>query len=458
MLDNDFNIECENGICLEPRLQEYIKKKKHYKKNNIHVDLPLEKQYNITGGDVKLIKAFLKGDKSVYNYDQKEEYIDSFECDTGFAMDPDERYRADPRFKRYLKKVEKDKNAMKQRYNFGGIDQDYNNAFQSISPVAAENDKNMMNIHMNNNNEQLYSMRHRMGMDENMSTRGGATMQGREIDSGSDMNRRSGATMQGLETGSGSDMNRRSMGEHPPTRQGHGMEISGAYDNKGYEVDTKNGFVDSRYGFLNDVNKAQRPTTDVTGRGNLFFKGCNSYGEKNKRKHNKYGCDKTKEIYNAKNMEFENVVPDIDYNTRLYPMDNNVPRPLPVGHDPRIYQMMGELNSYEKKLDQTYRIDSEMDTENRLGRQLKQKPTPYIGMGKDILHIEDKDRMCGYPGGPNATNSKAKSHGYSNPVEHYFDYISCDIQDPDHVVFQRPLPTRLNNYTQAKTYRRDIIN
>jgi hypothetical protein len=355
MMNQEFDIECENGIYLEPRLQEYIKKKKHYKKNNITPSLPLEKQYSITKGDIKLIKAFLNGDKSIYNYNKKDNFQDNYVQEKGFEMDPDERYRSDPRFKRYLKKVKKDKYAAKQRYNFSSIGNDYNNAFQSISPVASECDKYMMNINMDNHNEQLYSIKHRMGEIPN----------------------------------------------------------------------------DIRHGFIDDIKSLDN---------------------------NKYGCNKKKNIYNAKNMPFNNVTPDIDYNTRLHPMTNNEPNLLPVTHDPRIYQMMGELNSYENKLDKTYRINSDMNTENNISKQLQKKPVPFVGMGKQILNIDDKDTMCGYPGGPNATNSKAKTHGYSNPVEHYFDYISCDIQDPDHVVFQRPLPTRLDNYTQAKTYRRDIIN
>lgn len=343
------NIQCDNGICLEPRLQEYIKKKKHYKKNNINPCVSLEKQYSITKSDIKLIKSFLNGNKGVYNHNQKDEFIDDdnyVNNKTGFDIDPEERYRSDPRFKRYLQKVKKDKIALKQRYNFNNIGNDYNNAFQSISPVASECDKDMMNINMNNKNEELYSIQHRI-------------------------------------------------------------------DNGIYDDNTKN-----------DMRK---------------------YNSK-------------KIIYNAKNMPFNNVTPNIDYNTRMYPMSNNEPRLLPVNHNPRIKQMMGELNSYEDKLDQSYRINTDMNTENNISKQLQKKPIPFVGMGKQILNIDDKDTMCGYPGGPNATNSKAKTHGYSNPVEHYFDYISNDIQDPDHVVFQRPLPTRLDNYTQAKTYRRDIIN
>jgi hypothetical protein len=41
--------------------------------------------------------------------------------------------------------------------------------------------------------------------------------------------------------------------------------------------------------------------------------------------------------------------------------------------------------------------------------------------------------------------SKAKSLGFENPVEHFFQYIDDSIQDPDHVCFDRPQMTRTMN-------------
>jgi len=43
-------------MTLPPRLQEYIKKKSFYQKNNINVEYPLEKTYNVTQKDMALIK------------------------------------------------------------------------------------------------------------------------------------------------------------------------------------------------------------------------------------------------------------------------------------------------------------------------------------------------------------------------------------------------------------------
>jgi hypothetical protein len=56
----------------------------------------------------------------------------------------------------------------------------------------------------------------------------------------------------------------------------------------------------------------------------------------------------------------------------------------------------------------------------------------------------------GYP------TSKARSLGYENPFEHQFQYIDDDIQNPDHVVFDRPTASRLDNKTQQKFVKRDV--
>lgn len=56
----------------------------------------------------------------------------------------------------------------------------------------------------------------------------------------------------------------------------------------------------------------------------------------------------------------------------------------------------------------------------------------------------------GYP------TSKARSLGFENPSEHFFQFIDSDIQDPKHVVSDRPILTRLDNKTTAKAKKRDI--
>jgi len=46
-----------------------------------------------------------------------------------------------------------------------------------------------------------------------------------------------------------------------------------------------------------------------------------------------------------------------------------------------------------------------------------------------------------------------KSLGYPNPVENMFDYIDDEMQNPDHCVIERGMPTRLLN----KSFKEDNI-
>jgi hypothetical protein len=56
----------------------------------------------------------------------------------------------------------------------------------------------------------------------------------------------------------------------------------------------------------------------------------------------------------------------------------------------------------------------------------------------------------GYP------TSKARSLGFENASDHYFQFIDSDIQDPKHVIFDRPTSTRIDNKTTARSKQRDI--
>src|SRR5438067_2510441 len=61
------NMYCDGDIMLEPRLQEYLKKKKFHKENNIEPCISIEQEFRITLTDKKLLRAFLKGKKDIYN-------------------------------------------------------------------------------------------------------------------------------------------------------------------------------------------------------------------------------------------------------------------------------------------------------------------------------------------------------------------------------------------------------
>jgi len=76
----------------------------------------------------------------------------------------------------------------------------------------------------------------------------------------------------------------------------------------------------------------------------------------------------------------------------------------------------------------------------------------YDGVGNGPMKNIDYENYIkyGYP------TSKARSLGFENPAEHYFQFIDEDIQDPRHVVSDRPQLTRLDNKTIARPKARDI--
>lgn len=61
--------ETDNSMMLEPRLQEYIKKKKYYKKNKIKPCVEPEKEFQITDRDRRLLRDFISNGKDMYRTD-----------------------------------------------------------------------------------------------------------------------------------------------------------------------------------------------------------------------------------------------------------------------------------------------------------------------------------------------------------------------------------------------------
>ena len=163
--------------------------------------------------------------------------------------------------------------------------------------------------------------------------------------------------------------------------------------------------------------------------------------------------------------ELPQYTPQIDFRNRMYPMQNNRPQQLPIHHNPRLGEIIGQLDSYGNKLNGTYQHMSEMDTDLKIvipnvasnGKKClnssSYRSVPYIGRTEGIRNIDVDCEMR-----DSLTTRGSKSYGYSNPAEHYYDYISSDIQDPDHVVLDPGISTRLDNHKIARSYKREIIN
>lgn len=324
-LDHNFDgkYECNDGILLEPRLQEYLKKKSYFKKNHIKPDVNPEQEFSINEQDVKRLRAFMKGDKDLYNYKTQQRFDFDETEQPKFEFDPDEVYKSDIRYQRFAKKMKRDKEAMKQRHCYGDMDEDYKRAF-SQPDIGKWNDNRIT--------------------DQRVS--------------------------------------------------------------------------DERMMFMKDESPESIYKCDVPINPKRNYK--------NKQK--------------------------------MIPIDRE------IEVNPRINSIIGQLDSYRTKPKPNYERTSEMDTDmkmvipnvrnnKKILNSSSYRSIPFVGRGGDLRDIAKEDHLR-----YSEPTHLSKSFGYPNATEHYFDYIDSDIQDPDHVVFERGTNTRLANRQVARQYKREILN
>jgi hypothetical protein len=347
------DIECSGGITLEPRLQEYLNKRTYYKKNNIIPSISLENEYQITSTDIKLLKDFLKGDKNVYTQHNQSKYAkytdninmtDSSEYCNGMNYEDkntffaSREFKNDPHYKLLQKKMQRDKDAMKQRNDYS--------SYTYMAPTVP--------IERNN-------------------------------------------------------------------------YVEDAFDQPQFLDESKNIKVDNKY----RINFQRKDTRTYHNEPKILYK------------------------------EYPSLV-----------QNNKVKEPVMI-HDPKIDNLIGNLDSYSNHVNTNYHYKNEMDTENKIAIpnvNIKDKkyvntssyqPVPYMSSKEGLRDIGAESYVK--TGIPSRDTSK-KSYGYKNLAEHYFDYITDDIQDPDHVVMPFPRggePTRQDNTTTARArpkYVREILN
>ena len=110
LVDGLMNMRCDGSIMLEPRLQEYIKKKKFNKDNGIVDCVSLEKEYQITNSDLDIIRAFMKGRRDIYTNDKFNIYKKEKKRKKQYF--PSKEYRDDDRIPKLEKTEHKKPNNM----------------------------------------------------------------------------------------------------------------------------------------------------------------------------------------------------------------------------------------------------------------------------------------------------------------------------------------------------------
>lgn len=128
--EDAFNI---GSIQLEPRLQEYLKRKKFNDENDIEPPVPEEKEFCITPYDLKIIKRYKQGKTNLYSskkLSNNPNFVTPVVADfdsNPFGAD----FKKDPRYQRLQKKMKSHKDAQKKIRDFEGIDEDYTIFHQS---------------------------------------------------------------------------------------------------------------------------------------------------------------------------------------------------------------------------------------------------------------------------------------------------------------------------------------
>jgi hypothetical protein len=135
----------------------------------------------------------------------------------------------------------------------------------------------------------------------------------------------------------------------------------------------------------------------------------------------------------------------------------------PIEHNPVFDEIIGNTNSYRKKLNNAeiqMNEKSFMDLDSKVviprmnskknSNENKYSNVPFMNGQLRDVDIENCMRT-------GSTRSKAKTNGYRNPFEHYFQYVDGEMQKPEHTIFERGIPTRLLNKEFAnKTKKREI--
>ncbi len=163
-----------------------------------------------------------------------------------------------------------------------------------------------------------------------------------------------------------------------------------------------------------------------------------------------------------------NVAPEIDYKdtfhyeSRCHPEVSTVHTQHNKKHNHEVSQLIGTMDTYKRTPVNNVNELAELDTEYKVvipKNSIKSKrdlnclenqyqSIPFMGQSFDLRNTDiESDMIVGLP------SRSFKTYGFRNPQEHYFDYISGEIQEPDHVVlpFERGgISTRLDNKSNIK--------
>lgn len=381
--EDAFNI---GSIQLEPRLQEYLRRKRFNEENDIEPPIPEEKEFCVTSHDLKIIKRFKQGKEKVYTAKRlaKDPHFVKPSEDGFEAANNDNDFKKDPRYQRLQRKMQSHKDAQKQIRNFEGIDEDYT-IFHQSNPYDLKPEKRPSRIakpYDDPSNDDL----------DGDAYDGPNDLHGHAFDDRVMMDSRDLVLA--------------------PSRPTKSSNRVGSRTNR---RDEDNQYIQ---------NKPNGKRYDNPDRGQY----CYNPNQK------------------SRNPSAYHHTPKISYHQRLAQGREQVNGGLPHSRD--VSDVIGNLDSYNKHLNSTYdyvQSDADLDTRTftpgaRTGTRREMASTyrsvPF-GYGNGLPDVSLEDSLRG-----GIRDSSRKSIGFHNPFEHQFDYISEDISDSRHTVQMWPQSTR----------------
>jgi hypothetical protein len=107
-------------------------------------------------------------------------------------------------------------------------------------------------------------------------------------------------------------------------------------------------------------------------------------------------------------------------------------------HENELTNIIGRLDSYADKDNTIYTYNHEMDTENKICIPSNNTQKSYLNTTKYVPVPSMWKKSGPSTDLYGSSNSSRKSIENRNSSEHFFSYISSDIQDPNHIVLPFP--------------------
>jgi hypothetical protein len=210
----------------------------------------------------------------------------------------------------------------------------------------------------------------------------------------------------------------------------------------GWLKENDNQIMDGRY-FSQDFFNSQYEDTTFKNQVNQHSKQYESNTEYKSNTEIDNDFFNPYEIENESSTKHYNQPPKIKYNRRSHQEETLKSK----SYNNDINNVIGTYDTYRNHVNPTYQKQSNIDP-HILPVNNDYKSAAFMGFNKSNEYGENTEIMNGMP----ITRTR-KSYGYENPFENQFQYISDDIQKPEHTVLPFPrggYGTRQYNRETAK--------